>query len=345
MGCTYEFRSVDCGLDRPKLLGLFIDGVDAEYYTDPMQALPSALREAQGNALEATEICNERAERVLTRLVRSLQAGSMIPGGIPFQPGVGLDTRRVPAKKRRTEKDAVEAFLNRGGLKGLDSAQRLARINRRQQNNDHAAQWVENRKKLIESKEAELASLLKKQAESTDADPVTARRLSRDIAYLRNDLAALKAPILAASHGFQYAYGQYLTKQVDLVNDDIRLLPLMTNTTVDTERDGATAISVFTTLDAFDGANAPANGAQLDSQAVNIDDANDRAEFDAADETLSALGAGTRSIQGLLLFSWITNLNSSLPLHYLEFASSKTPDGSDFVLVFNAEGILQAADG
>ena len=119
MGCTYEFRSVDCGLDRPKLLGLFIDGVDAEYYTDPMQALPSALREAQGNALEATEICNERAERVLTRLVRSLQAGSMIPGGIPYAPGVGLDTRRVPAKKRRTEKDAVEAFLNRGGLKGL----------------------------------------------------------------------------------------------------------------------------------------------------------------------------------------------------------------------------------
>jgi hypothetical protein len=46
-----------------------------------------------------------------------------------------------------------------------------------------------------------------------------------------------------------------------------------------------------------------------------------------------------------LLINFVTNLNSSLPLHWIEYASNKTPDGSTFTVVFNAEGILQAADG
>jgi hypothetical protein len=193
---------------------------------------------------------------------------------------------------------------------------------------------------LIAAKEQELATV---QAEVA-AHPEKAAKLERDIVAIRDQLRELRPAVLAASHGFQYAYYKYLTKAVDLVNDDIRIVPCMTNTTVDTQRDSMTSVSAFTTLDEFDGSGYSTGGQALDTQAVNVDDANDRAEFDADDEA-ATLGAGTRSIQGNLLISWITNLNSSLPLHWIEYAANKTPDGSTFTVVFNAEGILQAADG
>jgi hypothetical protein len=150
--------------------------------------------------------------------------------------------------------------------------------------------------------------------------------------------------VLAASHGFQYAYTQYLTKAINLASDDIRIWPLMTNTTLDTVRDAVDTFSDVT-ADEFDGSGYSSGGLALDSQAVAVDDANDRAEFDSADEVVTALGAGTRSIQGVALGLFVTNTAASLPLHWIEFASNKTPDGADFTFVFNAEGILQAADG
>jgi hypothetical protein len=258
---------------------------------------------------------------------------------MPGKPGMKVGTVAEFAKlSRGDESRAVAAFLNRGHLRGLDKADRKKRMQRKAERYDHEAEWRERRAKLIALREADLEEWRAKLAAGNP-------KAERWVRLLIQELQALRAPVLAASHGIQYAYGQYLTKQVDLVNDDIRMIMLMTNTTVDTERDAKDQVSDFTTLDAHDGANAPASGSALDSQAVNIDDANDRAEFDAADEVITALGAGTRPVQGELLFSFITNLNSSLPLHYIEYASNKNPDGSDFTRVFNAEGILQAADG
>src|SRR5690606_35183328 len=106
---------------------------------------------------------------------------------------------------------------------------------------------------------------------------------------------------------------------VDLVNDDIRYWPLTTNTTADTERDGIETFSDLATTDEFDGSNYSAGGLALDSQAVNVDDANDRAEFTAADEVVANLGAGTRSIAGGVLGKFNTNTDGSLVLHWLEF--------------------------
>lgn len=125
---------------------------------------------------------------------------------------------------------------------------------------------------------------------------------------------------------------------------DIRIALLMTNTTADTENDGKTTISGgtgFTTLDDFDGANYVRKA--LTTEAVNKDDGNDRAEFDADDVTWTALGAGTRSIQGILVYKHVTNDADSVPIAWLEFSSVKTPDGSDFTVQWDAEGILQLA--
>ena len=150
--------------------------------------------------------------------------------------------------------------------------------------------------------------------------------------------------MLAASHGFQYYYGELFAADVDMVSGDQRIVPLMTFTDADTLRDAVNTYSDITTPDLFDGANAPTTGSALDAQAVNIDDANNRAEFDADDEPRTALGAGTRSIQGELLIEFNTTLAGSLPEFWIEYATVKTPDGSDFTVVFNAEGILQMAD-
>lgn len=352
MSHTYEIRQREAGEHRPGHMTLLIDGVESEYTNDPAQAMPSMLKEAlkQGKTGEAAaklaaKLAEDRSRKVLERVVERIKSGSRLPGGVPMTAGGLLDTTKIN-KPKRTEEEAIQDFLNRGRLKGLDAKQRKERAARRNERRDHEAEWHDRRAKLIAQREGELKELLNKK-EAWDRDhkgELSESKLQRQITALMVELNALKAPVLAASHGFQYAYGQYLTKQVDLVNDDIRIVPCMTNTTVDTERDAKDAVSDFTTLDEFDGSGYSTGGQALDTQAVNIDDANDRAEFDAADE-VATLGAGTRSIQGNLLISFITNLNSSLPLHWLEYASNKTPDGSQFTVQFNAEGILQAADG
>jgi hypothetical protein len=327
--------------------GIVIDGVEAEYTNDPMKAWEPCLKQAllEGKApggeaeARALVLCEERSIHCLNRIVQHIQEGSLIPGGVPLG-AKGLDLSPIKKPKRRDEGAAVEAFLHRGHLKGLDKDDRKRRAEKRNERRDHSAEWHERRAKLIARREGELQEL----EASAAANPGKAAKYARGIAMLREELAALKAPVLAASHGFQYAYGEYLAADIDLVADDIRIVPCMTNTTVDTERDAKDMVSDFTTLDEFDGSGYSTGGQALDNQAVNIDDANDRAEFDADDEA-ATLSAGTRSIQGNLLIKFDTNLNNSVPLHWIEYSANKTPDGSTFTVVFNAEGILQAADG
>ena len=126
---------------------------------------------------------------------------------------------------------------------------------------------------------------------------------------------------------------------IDLVNDDIRVALLASNTTADTEDSGINTISNFTTLDEADGANYVRKA--LANKAVNRDDANARAEFDADNVTWTALGAGTRPSQGALIYKHVTNDTDSIPIWWVEFASAETHNGGDFEINWNAEGIAQ----
>lgn len=128
---------------------------------------------------------------------------------------------------------------------------------------------------------------------------------------------------------------------LDSAGTTIKARLVMSNTTCDTENDGKAHLADFTTLDTCD-SSGYADGT-LDAKAVNKDDANDRAEFDADDETWAALATCTRQIVGVLIYKFVTNDSDSVPIAYLEFASPKTPDGSDFTVQWNAEGILQLA--
>lgn len=330
----YEIRKHGPDEHRPGYLEIYINGMPTDYMTDPTQHLEKVIARqlASGQKADPHQVAEQIAVHSLNRIIHRLQSGSMIPGGIPLSPTGDLDDTKIHAPKRN-EREATHHFLNRGRLKGLSFTERELVRRKRSEKRNVEAEWKERRLALIKAREQELKDL---------GDTTGKPKLERRAVALRNEIAALKAPVLAASHGFQYAFGQYLQAAINFVSDDIRIAPLMTNTTADTERDAIDTNSDFTTPDEFDGANYSTGGLALDNQAVNIDDANDRAEVDADDETVTALGAGTRSIQGVLLMKFVTNFGASIPLHWLEFSTNKTPDGSNFTFQFNAEGILQA---
>lgn len=126
--------------------------------------------------------------------------------------------------------------------------------------------------------------------------------------------------------------------EIDLNADDIRVYLLMNTTTADTENDAIVNLADFTLIDKHGTAGAKA----LTTEAVNKDDANDRAEFDADNVTWTALAAGARPVQGVLVYKHVdgTDLND-LVIAFIDFAADKNPDGSDFTIQWDAQGILQ----
>lgn len=128
--------------------------------------------------------------------------------------------------------------------------------------------------------------------------------------------------------------------EIDLNADDIRARLVMANTTCDTENDGIVNIADYTTVDKCDSAGYADE--EMDNEAVNKDDVNDRSEFDADDSTWLALAACTRKLPGYLLYKWVDGTDANdLAIAYIEFDEEETPNGNDFVIQHNAEGILQ----
>lgn len=144
-----------------------------------------------------------------------------------------------------------------------------------------------------------------------------------------------------ASFVYTPAKTEILKGTIDFVNDDIRVLLVMTNTTADTDQDFAN-IADITTLDEMDGANYVRKA--LASEAVNEDAANNRAEFDATDVTWTALGAGTRAIAGMVVYKFVTTDTDHILISYIDTGGFPiTANGGDLVAQWNAEGIVQAA--
>lgn len=330
----YEIYQRQSDDHRPGHFALLIDGIDAEITCDPAQFTARSIRQllAEGkphDPVEVGKLNDQLATRAIETKIDKLRRGRIVGG--PRVEGITAAELEI---RYGDERQAVEAYLHRGRLRGLDKADRKKRRERRRELRDCETEWRERRLQLIARREEELKGW---EAELAAGNP----KAQKHVINLRNEIRALAAPVLNATHGFQYAFGQYWSAAVNLSSDDIRIWPLMTNTTVDTERDAIETFGDFSTVDEFDGANYTSGGLALDSQAINIDDANDRAEFDAADVTVSSLGAGTRDIQGVCVGKFDANTAGSMPLHWLEFSVNKKPDGSDFTFQFNVEGILQ----
>jgi len=332
---------------RAGQFSIHIDGFDTEYVNDPAQYFKSSLEACiqQGLTIDqATEqayvLSDKRSQHALQRVIDRINRGSMFPGGMPIK-ATGLAPEMLPKFGRvlSSRDESIQAYFNRGNFDGLTEEDRMLRLLRRDTKTDHEAAWRQNRKELLAFHQRELEKV---QRDLEGAEASQKSKIIRKIRHLQSEIVRLSPSIVSATHGFQYAFGQYLQAGVDFVNDDIRLVLNMTNTTVDTQRDAIDTVSDFTTLDEADGSGYTSGGVSLITPAVNIDDGNDRAEVDSSDITITSFGVCTRSIQGILVILWNTTLNGSMPLHWLEFPVNKTPDGSNFVLQFNAEGFIQA---
>jgi len=124
---------------------------------------------------------------------------------------------------------------------------------------------------------------------------------------------------------------------------DIRAIMCMTNTTADTVKDAMNFVSNLT-LDEAD-ATGYARVA-LGSEASNVDDANDRAEFDSNDISYTSLsGDASRAYQGVVLIKFVTNDADSVPIAFVEFPTTVPATATQVDVTVNAEGWLQAAQG
>ena len=126
--------------------------------------------------------------------------------------------------------------------------------------------------------------------------------------------------------------------ELNLHTDDIRVLLVMTNTTTDTEEDKE-FMDDFTTLDEYGGANY-VRKALVES--VGEDLTNNRAEMDATDVTWTALGAGARQAQGVVIYKHVSAESDSIPIAYIDGGDFPfSGNGGDVTIVWNAEGIIQ----
>ena len=124
--------------------------------------------------------------------------------------------------------------------------------------------------------------------------------------------------------------------EIDLNADDIRVQLMMTNTTCDTENDAIVNLADFTTLDEMDGAGYVVKA--LANEAVNKDDTNDRAEFDADDLTWSSLSNGTRDVAGALVYKHVDGTDANdIVIAWVEFAAPVAPGGGDLTIQWNAD--------
>lgn len=133
-----------------------------------------------------------------------------------------------------------------------------------------------------------------------------------------------------------------LAGEIDLNADDIRIALVMANSTAGSQNDGIVNLDDFTTLDRCDSTGY--SDAQLANETVTKDDPSDEARFDADDVTFTALNSdASRNIIGVLVYKFVTNDADSVVICFLEYATAKTADDSDFVVKFHADGILKAA--
>ena len=135
------------------------------------------------------------------------------------------------------------------------------------------------------------------------------------------------------------------TDDIDLISDTIVIIALMTDDEDTDELDvgdllaGAAAETDSTGyVGAFEGAGR----LSLASKAITVDQANDRAEFDCADITWTAISQlAAETWAAFVIAKELTDDDTSVLIAHLEPTGVPlTPNGSDIKITINAEGLL-----
>lgn len=119
------------------------------------------------------------------------------------------------------------------------------------------------------------------------------------------------------------------------LDGDLRLLLVMTNTTVDTDADSAIEfLDDFTTLDECDGAGYARIALAASTPAVAINNTRDSVTLICTDHPVFPnLDPGTRNIQGVLLYWNVLDDDAqSVPFLYFPYTTPRVPDGGDFTV-------------
>jgi hypothetical protein len=146
-----------------------------------------------------------------------------------------------------------------------------------------------------------------------------------------------------ASRIYNEALRAIAAGEIDLNAADIRAKLLMTNTTADTDNDAIVEVVDITTLDVCDATGYA--DIDMSGLAVNKDDPNDRAEFDAADLVFSGLsGDATRDYQGVLLYVYVdgTTANDKV-IAFVDFTADIPKAATQVTVPWDAQGIIQFA--
>lgn len=145
-----------------------------------------------------------------------------------------------------------------------------------------------------------------------------------------------------ANAGYNIAKSSFLNGDVNVDSDTIKAILCMTNTTSDTEID-VDNVDALTLLDEMDGSGFTwghgNTGRKTLATTIVTNDASDRAEVNIAalSTTWATLGAGTRSVQGVLIAKeGSANDTTAIPLVYLDFAAPVAANGQDFVVNWDA---------
>lgn len=145
------------------------------------------------------------------------------------------------------------------------------------------------------------------------------------------------------SHWYDEAARRIAVGDLDLSSVTLRAVLLSTNTTADTERD-KTVYSGFTTPDEFNGTGYTSGGQALANVDVDVNASTHEIEITADASTWSSLAAGTRPIAGALIVEWTGTLAGSKPIAWMDEGGYPfTPSGTDFVITWNAAGVLNLA--
>lgn len=136
---------------------------------------------------------------------------------------------------------------------------------------------------------------------------------------------------------------------IDLVNDTIKVMLVTSGYTPNADHDfvddGVSGASARPGQNELTGTGYQAGFGgtgrkTLGTKAVTEDDANDRAEFGAANLTWSAIDAGTAA--AAIVYKHLTNDGASVLIAFIDTGGfPKVTNGGDLNVNWNAEGILQ----
>ncbi len=140
------------------------------------------------------------------------------------------------------------------------------------------------------------------------------------------------------------------TGEIDLLVDVIKIMALEANDDPD-DPDEEFVAGVLGAGDALEltstgytGGFGGAGRLTLASKTLTVDQANNRAEFDAADITWTSISqAAAETLVGLVMLTEITNDAASPVIMAIDTATGLplTPNGSDITVTWDAQGLLQ----